>query len=74
MKIVSKKSMSMNMMINNIITNINYFERLNTEKSLVQNNNSAGYVSIVQLVIGLLISGAILVAGIVVIKKKVIKE
>lgn len=44
-----------NMMINNIITNINYFERLNTEKSLVQNNNNAGYVNIVQLVIGLLI-------------------
>ena len=45
-----------NMMMNNIITNINYFERLNNEKSLVQNNNSnAGYVSIVQLIIGLVI-------------------
>ena len=45
-----------NMMMNNIITNLNYFERLKTEKSLVEsNNNSAGYVSIVQLIIGLLI-------------------
>ena len=42
-----------NMLMNNIITNINYFERLNTEKSLVQNNNNAGYVSIVQLILGL---------------------
>lgn len=44
-----------NMMMNNIITNINYFEKLNTEKTLVQNNNNAGYVSIVQLIIGLAI-------------------
>ena len=45
-----------NMMMNNIITNLNYFERLNTEKSLVEkNNNSAGYVGIVQLLIGLII-------------------
>ena len=42
-----------NTLMNNIITNINYFERLNTEKSLVQNNNNAGYVSIVQLILGL---------------------
>ena len=43
-----------NMLMNNIITNINYFERLNTEKTLVQNNsNSAGYVSIIQLILGL---------------------
>ena len=44
-----------NMMLNNIITNINYFERLNTEKTLVQNNNNAGYVSIIQLIVGLLV-------------------
>lgn len=44
-----------NMLMNNIITNLNYFDRLNTEKSLVQNNNNAGYVSIVQLLIGLVI-------------------
>lgn len=44
-----------NMMMNNIITNLNYFERLNTEKSLVNNNSNAGYVSIVQLLLGLAI-------------------
>ena len=44
-----------NMMLNNIVTNLNYFERLNNEKSLVQNNGNAGYVSIIQLVIGLII-------------------
>lgn len=42
-----------NMMLNNIVTNLNYFERLNNEKTLAQNNNNAGYVSIVQLVVGL---------------------
>ena len=43
-----------NMLMNNIITNLNYFERLNTEKSLIENNNNnAGYVSIVQLLLGL---------------------
>lgn len=45
-----------NMMMNNIVTNINYFERLNKEKTLIENNrNNAGYVSIVQLIVGLLI-------------------
>lgn len=45
-----------NMMMNNIITNLNYLERLKNEKSLVENNsNNAGYVSIVQLIVGLLI-------------------
>lgn len=42
-----------NMIINNIVTNLNYFERLKQEKSLVKNNNNAGYVNIVQLIIGL---------------------
>lgn len=42
-----------NMMMNNIITNLNYFERLNKEKTLVQNNSNAGYVSMIQLIIGL---------------------
>ena len=42
-----------NMMLNNIVTNLNYFERLNNEKTLALNNNNAGYVSIVQLVVGL---------------------
>ena len=41
------------MMMNNIITNLNYFERLNKEKTLVQNNSNAGYVSMIQLIIGL---------------------
>lgn len=42
-----------NMIINNIITNLNYFERLNNEKSVATNNSNSGYVNIVQLVIGL---------------------
>lgn len=42
-----------NMMMNNIITNLNYFERLNKEKTLVQNNSNAGYISMIQLIIGL---------------------
>lgn len=45
-----------NMMMNNIITNLNYLERLKTEKSLVEkNNNNAGYISMIQLIVGLLI-------------------
>lgn len=45
-----------NMLMNNIITNLNYFERLNNEKALVDKNNSnAGYVNTIQLVIGLII-------------------
>ena len=45
-----------NTLMNNIITNLNYLERLNTEKSLVEKNaNNAGYVSLVQLIVGLLI-------------------
>ena len=43
-----------NMLMNNMITNLNYFERLNKERSVVTNNN-AGYVNIGQLVIGLII-------------------
>ena len=44
-----------NMMLNNIITNLNYYERLNKEKSLTNNNPNAGYVSIIQLILGLVI-------------------
>ena len=44
-----------NMIMNNLVTNLKYFERLNTEKTLVQNNSNAGYVSAIQLVLGLLI-------------------
>ena len=43
------------MIKNNIITNLNYFARLNTERTLVQENKNAGYVSIVQLIVGLAI-------------------
>lgn len=44
-----------NMITNNIITNLNYFERLNNERNLAKNNSNAGYVNIIQLVIGLII-------------------
>ena len=44
-----------NIILNNIITNINYLERLNNEKTLSNNNKIAGYVNIVQLIIGLVI-------------------
>ena len=44
-----------NMLSNNITTNYNYFERLNKERTLVTTNRNAGYVNIVQLLIGLLI-------------------
>lgn len=42
-----------NMIMNNIITNITYFERLNKEKSITTNNSNAGYVNAIQLIIGL---------------------
>ena len=44
-----------NMMLNNIITNLNYFERLNRERSMLETSSSAGYVNIVQMIIGLII-------------------
>ena len=44
-----------NMLLNNMITNLNYYEKLNKEKSLVNNNSNAGYVSIIQLILGLVI-------------------
>ena len=47
-----------NMMLNNIITNLNYFERLNKEQSMVTNNKNAGYVNIIQMIIGLIIIAA----------------
>ena len=46
------------MMLNNIITNLNYFERLNKEQSMVTNNKNAGYVNIIQMIIGLVIIAA----------------
>lgn len=47
-----------NMMLNNMITNLNYFERLNKEQSMVTNNKNAGYVNIIQMIIGLVIIAA----------------
>lgn len=47
-----------NMMLNNIITNLDYFERLKKERTLVTNNKNAGYVNIIQVVIGLIIIAA----------------
>lgn len=44
-----------NMIMNNIVTNLNYIEKLNNEKNLVNNNQNAGFVNIIQLVIGLVI-------------------
>lgn len=43
-----------NMMMNNIITNLNYFERLNNERALIRKNSSnAGYVNAIQMIVGL---------------------
>lgn len=43
-----------NMIMNNISTNLNYFDRLNKEKVMVANNhNNAGYINAVQMVVGL---------------------
>lgn len=44
-----------NMLMNNIITNINYFERVIKEKSLSEKNNNAGYVDALHMGIALLI-------------------
>ncbi len=39
--------------LNNIITNLNYFERLNKSKTIAVNNSNAGYVNLAQMLIGL---------------------
>ena len=44
-----------NMLKNNIQINMNYFDRLNKERTLPMTNNNAGYVNIVQLLVGLMI-------------------
>lgn len=45
-----------NMIMNNIITNINYFERLIKEKTIVEKNkNNAGYVDAIHMIIALAI-------------------
>ena len=44
-----------NMLMNNMITNINYFERLNKERMISKNNSNAGYVNAIQMVVGLAI-------------------
>lgn len=47
-------STTYNMMMNNIITNLNYFERLTNERTLINKNGSnAGYVNVAQMIIGL---------------------
>ena len=45
---------SYTMILNNIITNIKYLERLNNEKiTALNNSSSAGYVNAIQMLIGL---------------------
>lgn len=45
-----------NMIMNNIIANFNYFERLNNEIQVVnKNKNEAGFVNVLQMTIGLVI-------------------
>ena len=45
-----------NMLMNNIITNINYFDRLLKEKALFeQNKQNAGYVDIIHMVIAMVV-------------------
>ncbi len=44
------------MLFNNIISNLNYFEKLIKEKMIISNNaNNAGFVNIIQMVFGLFI-------------------
>ena len=44
------------MIFNNIISNLNYFEKLIQEKTIISNNaNNAGFVNLVQMFIGMLI-------------------
>ena len=43
------------MILNNIVSNLNYFERLIKEKTLVENNNNGGFVNVVQMLIGMLV-------------------
>lgn len=42
-----------NEILNNIITNLNYFEKLNKTRTMVVNNSNAGYVNLAQMLIGL---------------------
>lgn len=45
-----------NMLLNNIISNLNYFDKLIKEKNIINNNaNNGGFVNIVQMLIGMLI-------------------
>ena len=44
------------MLLNNIISNLNYFEKLINEKTIINRNaNNAGFVNVVQMVFGMLI-------------------
>lgn len=45
-----------NMLLNNIISNLNYFEKLIKQREIVNNNsNNAGFVNVLQMLIGMLI-------------------
>lgn len=45
-----------NMLMNNIVANFNYFERLNNEITIInQNKNNAGFINVLQMAIGLVI-------------------
>ena len=45
-----------NMLFNNIISNLNYFEKLIKQRGIVNNNsNNAGFVNVLQMLIGMLI-------------------
>lgn len=47
-----------NMMMNNVVANFNYFEKLNNEINIInQNKENAGFVNILQMAIGLVIIG-----------------
>lgn len=44
-----------NMLLNNIISNLNYFERLIKEKIIIRSNsNNAGFVNVLQMFVGML--------------------
>ena len=44
------------MVMNNIISNLNYFDKLIKEKTIIENNaNSAGFVNVVQMLFGMLV-------------------
>ena len=47
---------SYDMVMNNVISNLNYFDKLIKEKTIIENNaNSAGFVNVVQMLFGMLV-------------------